>query len=382
MTWKQYLLKVDYFVTAEERLRGMLIILLMLISVLVVSISLYGAIQEGHEWMPIFQSLVIIVILIAYILFPYYISLKKIEYLVLAAISTLILAKIYIPSYNHEFVLFALASLPAGILFFLGAEVGYKWNAVIAFVLSIILANSYIQWTAPQFSTEVLLQVFVSYVALSYFYYEVEKERTGYEKELAASIEAKSILLKEVHHRAKNNLQTIIGLLESQAFRVKDEECKKTLTSQRHRLQSMSFIHESLCNDFLSEQVDVSKYIGQIVDNLQDITKHSINFKSDSFMLDMSDAINLGLFLNEGISNAIEHAYDAEDKGRIEVLLKYHEPQCVLMIKDFGKGFDTNEKYDSLGLVLMEDISNFFDNGSMTIDVKNGSEIMLIFSIV
>ncbi len=380
INWPSYILKYRYFSSTGERLRGLLLSLLILISVFIMIFDIYGSIKENYIFMYVTEAAIILLLLMLYLLFPRFISLKTTTFIVLGFITLFILASLTIPGYNQAFVLFTLAIVPAYLFFFLGTRTGIKWNTVVILLLILTTLNAYTAWITPVFTAELLMQTTIAYIALSYFYYMLEKERNRYEEELSVALKNKEVLLKEVHHRAKNNLQIIMGLLESQAFRTKGAACKKILISQRYRLQAMSLIHESLSYSTTYEKVDMSQYIKGIANNIQKYTHHTIVLDLEPCVLGMSDAMNLGLFLNEAISNASEHAYAKEVKGRIEVSLKYREEQCVLRIKDFGRGFDTNRSSHSLGLVLMEDISNFFNEGNMMIDFEEGTEIVFSFT--
>ena len=236
-------------------------------------------------------------------------------------------------------------------------------------------------WITPIFNTDLLLEVNIAYIIISYFYYTIEKERVSYEYQLSKTIKEKDVLLQEIHHRAKNNLQTIMGLLESQAMRAEDKACKKLLRSQRHRLQSMSLLHQNLAHETGYEKVNMSEYLTQIVNNLQKITDHVLDVKIENFRLDMSKAINLGLLLNEAISNAIEHAYPKDSIRKIEINLVRKANHCRLSVRDFGRGFDVGIGYNSLGLVLMEDIIHFFPEGELMFDFEHGTEVIVEFSL-
>ena len=380
MGWRRAILKSNCFECGRERLKGVLLSILIIVSICILSLDVYGSIED-YSGMFILEVSAIVLLLIVYLLFPYAVSLNMATYIVLALITLLIILSLTIPGYNQEFVLFSLAIVPAYLFFFLGIKLSIKWSIVVFFLLLITTLNAHYAWVTPVFNADLLVQVTIAYIALSYLHYSIEKERSGYEKELSLSIKSKDVLLKEVHHRAKNNLQTIMGLLESQAFRTEDKACKKTLTSQRYRLQSMSLVHESLSNDTSYETVNMAQYLTQIVNNIQKSTVHTISFSFDSFVLSMSDAMNLGLFLNEAISNAIEHAYDAGEKGNIEVLLRLEESHYTLRVKDYGKGFDASKRYNSLGLVLMEDISQFSSDGQMMIVFEKGTEVIATFPL-
>lgn len=380
MHWQKNLFKMDCFTSAEERLKSTLLGILILVAMGIMVFDVYGSIVNGYILMATLESILIVLLGIFYFLFPKYIVLSKTIYIVIGFLTLFIILSLTMPGYNHEFVLFALAIVPAYIFSLLGLHKGIQWSMSIIVLLALSTLNAYMEWITPLFTFNLLFQVTVAYVALSFYHYMIEKERNRYETELALALKSKDVLLKEVHHRAKNNLQTIMGLLESQAMRTKDLKCQNLLTSQRSRLQSMSLLHENLAIESSYEKVNMRQYLSQIIHNIQKNTHHSIEIRIDSFTLAMAEAVNIGLFLNEAVSNAIEHAYKTDEKGKIEVSLKCMEKQCTLSIKDFGKGFDVQSSHNSLGLVLMEDISNFFTDGSMMIDFDEGVEIIAKFS--
>ena len=381
MNWKNILFKLNYFVSTQERLKSTLISLVILVAIGIMMFDVYGSILNSYFTMAIIESLLIVLLIFLYLLFPKYISLNKTIYIVLSFLTLFIVISLTIPGYNHEFALFALAIVPAYIFSLLGIKKGIQWSIVIIVMVALSTLNAYMSWISPVFTTELLLQVSIAYVILSFFHYIIEKERNQYELSLATALKEKEVLLKEVHHRAKNNLQTIMGLLESQAMRTEHSECKKLLTSQRTRLQSMSLLHENLAIESSYEKVNMRQYLNQIIHNIQKGTQHTLSVDIESFMLEMSEAVNVGLFVNEAVSNAIQHAYPKNESGVINVSLECHNEMCTLSIQDFGKGFNSSKTHNSLGLILMEDISSFLKNGSMMIDFDTGVKIIVTFSI-
>ncbi len=375
------ILKYKHFSNPKDRLKGALLSLLMLLGVLIMLIDIYGSVADKYTLMIIVELVVIIFVILLYSFFPHIISLKIASFATIGLISMLILASLTIPGYNQEFVLFSMGLMPSILFFFLGAQTGTKWSMVIILLLGVTTLNAHFKWVTPVFTVELLIQVTVAYIAISYFHYAIEKQRNGYEKGLATALKIREVLLKEVHHRAKNNLQIIMGIQESQAFRVEDKACKKILISQRNRLKAMSLIHEGFSKSSTSEDVELKVYLQDIINNFQKFTHHSLIANLDTQILKVSEAMNLGLFLNEALSNSIEHGCNTDRKERIEVSLKNTGEYCTLKVKDFGKGFNFNKKSSSLGLVLMEDISTFFHKGNMMIDYKDGTEVSMRFHI-
>jgi len=379
--WKIYILKSNYFSNAQERLKGMILSLILLASIVLLLMDVYGSLKGEFIIMAWVEIPITIICTLLYVFFPRFISLKKAMNIYVGLIIFLILLSLTLPGYNQAFVLFVLAIIPASIFFLLGFERGRNWSITIVIFVLLSTLNAYMKWVPPVFNADLLLQVSFAYIVITLFFYMVERERVGYEKRLDSIIEEKNILLKEVHHRAKNNLQTIMGLLESQAMRTKHVACKEILRSQRHRLQSMSLLHENLAHETSYEKVNMSNYLTQIVNNLQKTTKHTILIETDELFLDMPKGISLGLLLNEAVSNAIEHAYDKDSIGKIKVDMQCLNDHCILSVEDHGKGFDDKVSYNSLGLVLMEDIVHFFPESELIFDFESGTKVIAKINI-
>ncbi len=379
--WEKYILKSCYSDSSKEYLKALILSLVLLVSVLLMGIDVYGSLKSDFAPMAWVESLLIISNVLLYFSFPKFISLDKAITIFTGLVIFFILLSLTLPGYNQAFVLFALAMVPASLFFLLGLETGVRWSIVIIVLIFISALNALMGWITPVFNASLLMEVNIAYAVITYFYYRLEKERVDYERQLAKTIKEKNILLREIHHRAKNNLQTIMGLLESQAMRVEDKTCKKLLRSQRHRLQSMSLLHQNLAHETSYKKVNMSEYLTQIVNNLQKTTDHVLDVKIEHFRLGMSKGINLGLLLNEAVSNAIEHAYPKDRIGRIEVNLERQANHCRLSVRDFGEGFDAGINYSSLGLVLMEDIVQFFPEGALMFDFENGTEVIVEFNL-
>ena len=106
-----------------------------------------------------------------------------------------------------------------------------------------------------------LIQLLFFYPLITYIIYILKKERDISEKKLQDSIENNKLLFKEVHHRTKNNMQVIMGLLETQSFKIDDPKYKKMFQAHVERIKSMSFVHENLYKDTLHDEVDMHKYL-------------------------------------------------------------------------------------------------------------------------
>jgi two-component sensor histidine kinase len=198
-------------------------------------------------------------------------------------------------------------------------------------------------------------------------------------------IEEKEWLLKEIHHRVKNNLQTIMSLLESQSMNLENDALSAVKDSQ-HRVQAMALIHQKL---YLTENVttiDVQTYIQELVGYLKDSfsTRQRIHFQLEiqPINLDLTQAIPLGLILNEAITNVIKYAFPGDLKGILKIsMLQRVEGDFLLEISDDGIGLspDFQEKsFRSLGMKLMRGLTNEI-GGSFHVESVDGTRVAITF---
>jgi len=378
MTLIEDILNGKHFPLAgRERLKATLISLVLLLSTLIMIIDVYESIVGGHYAMSIIESFSIVIFVAVYLLFPKYISLYHTTVITVAVLAILIVFSLSVSGANPYFALFWLATIPIYVFFFFGLRRGMQWTSVIVVALIATTIYSLLKTTTPLYSYDFLLQLTVGYMAISYLLYSLENERQGYEQSLVESVKQREILLKEVHHRTKNNMQIMMALLDTQSFKIDDPKYKKMFRSHVERLKAMALVHEHLYSGESYESVAIDKYLEEITQNVQQFTEHTIVSDIEPLVLDMKLAMNLGLIYNEALSNALEHAYEKDEKGTIEVSLKKEDKRCVLKIKDHGKGFDENVDYKTLGLTLIQDIGNTL--GSDAIEIKNdkGVEIQI-----
>ncbi|MBD3636746.1 MAG: hypothetical protein HUJ25_05335 [Crocinitomicaceae bacterium] len=208
-------------------------------------------------------------------------------------------------------------------------------------------------------------------------------------KELSESIEENKILFKEVHHRVKNNFQIISSLLNLQYGIEQDERSKKVLTDAQGRIQSMSLVHEMLYSRSDVKRIDFKSYVQELVPSiLKSLTEQSgkitYEVKSGDESFDLELAVPLGLILNEAITNSVKYAFNDQDKGKIEILLRKLEPLTyLLIIRDDGSGIPDQYlkgERDTLGIELIHILS---DQIGGTLEIKNegGTEIRVTFRV-
>ena len=195
----------------------------------------------------------------------------------------------------------------------------------------------------------------------------------------------KEWLLKELHHRVKNNLQVVISLLNTQSAYLENKDALLAIQDSQNRMFAMSLIHQKLYqNDNLST-IDMHWYIPELVSYLKSVfdADHKIAFllDIDHVDLDVAQAMPLGLILNEAIINALKYAYPETHKGEVKIFLKEKQDNLYqLIISDNGVGVPDFElkNRNSLGMNLMYGLSNQIE-GAFEVESKNGLSITLNF---
>lgn len=199
-------------------------------------------------------------------------------------------------------------------------------------------------------------------------------------------LQEKEWLMKEIHHRVKNNLQIVISLLSTQSSYLQNDIAYNAIRESQHRMQSISLIHQKLYQSDNLALVDVHAYISDLVDYLRDSfdTGTRIEFEMDiaSAELDVTRAVPLGLILNEAITNAIKYAFPNNRSGKITISLAVENQNCfALKIHDDGVGFPVTvdiSKSKSLGMSLMRGLSKQL-GGSLKVENGQGITIEVDF---
>lgn len=196
----------------------------------------------------------------------------------------------------------------------------------------------------------------------------------------------KEWLLREIHHRVKNNLHMVVGLLASQTEFLKNEEALQAINSSQNRIHAMSLIHQKLYQSENLSIIDMPSYIFELTEYLKDSfeIRKSIRFvlDIDSFNLPLSHSIPIGLIFNEAVTNAIKYAFPNHKNGIINISLKTEDNKnYILIIQDSGIGLPADfDPYNnpSLGIKLMYGLSADID-GKFLITNANGTKITLQF---
>ncbi|MCP4133212.1 MAG: PAS domain S-box protein [bacterium] len=196
---------------------------------------------------------------------------------------------------------------------------------------------------------------------------DITEQKTA-EENLKASLKEKETLLKEIHHRVKNNFQLVISLLALQEMSIKDAVSREILQYPINRIKAMSLIHERLYQSKNLSGIDLADYINTIANELyftyvSDPSKIELNITADNIELNIDQAIPCGLIINELVVNSLKHAFplewqnDYKEKGKIIILLNQKENKLVeLIISDNGIGLPPDldvSKVKSLGLQIV-----------------------------
>ncbi|MCH2451151.1 MAG: PAS domain S-box protein [Gracilimonas sp.] len=211
--------------------------------------------------------------------------------------------------------------------------------------------------------------------------------RKKYEDDLKDALEEKNVLLQEIHHRVKNNLAVISGLLQVQQFSSDNEYLNKILGNSISRIKSMALIHEKLYRSKSLSHLEFREYIEDLVSSIKKTQDHSdkinIHVDCDDIVLNVNQAVPCALILNEAISNAIEHAFvGKKEKGTIWVSFKEHNNELHVSIRDDGIGMPKNvlgTKQASMGLTI---IQTLIKQLSAEKEIKNNYGTEILFSFV
>ena len=229
-------------------------------------------------------------------------------------------------------------------------------------------------------------------------------ERKQAEDQIAASLEEKEVLLKEIHHRVKNNLQILSSLFYLQARNIKDEKVLEIFMESQDRVKSMSLIHEKLYQSQTLARINFAEYIRSLTTYLFQVHRGSpiaikLNINTDDVLLNIDTAIPCGLIINELVSNSLKYAFpedkadseqsaseglpSSEAKGEIHIeLTRNNNGEFTLIISDTGVGFPEDLDFrntESLGLQLVIILVKQLE-GTIELDRSSGTAFKITFT--
>ncbi|HKR04084.1 MAG TPA: two-component regulator propeller domain-containing protein [Bacteroidia bacterium] len=207
------------------------------------------------------------------------------------------------------------------------------------------------------------------------------------EEQIRESLEEKGLLLKEIHHRVKNNLQIIISLFNLQSNYITDNGAYKAFKEGQDRVKAMALIHERFYQSDGTSKINFDEYILRLAENLflslgKSQEQVALKIDSEKISLDIDSAVPCGLILNELVSNSLKHAFPDEMSGT--VFIGFHQienDRCRLVIRDNGIGFPEDfdlTASDSLGMQLVLALADQLE-GTIKLDKTNGTTFIIEF---
>lgn len=212
-------------------------------------------------------------------------------------------------------------------------------------------------------------------------------ERVKAEEQLLASLEEKKVLLREVHHRVKNNMQIVYSLLRLQSKSTSDNQVREAYRESQDRIKSMALVHEHLYRSDSLAHVDMPEYVRRLTASL--VASHGagwvvLSLSVEDLLFGPDIAIPCGLIINELVANCLKHAFQGRKQGQIAVgLQKTARGRCILTVRDDGIGFVPEKRgygLRSLGLQLVRGLTKQLQ-GAIDFAGQNGTTVSVNFPI-
>ncbi len=207
-----------------------------------------------------------------------------------------------------------------------------------------------------------------------------------YQKRLELSLKEKEVLIKEIHHRVKNNLAVVSGLFALQALSIDDEKVVQIFNESQARIKSIATIHEKLYQNDLFTSIEVKSYLNDLLGDIKRTFKQNgknttISLEGDEITLNVNQAVPFGILANELITNAFKYAFPEDKSGSINLKVIKEGEEVVFTVKDTGiglpEGFE-KMKEGSLGMSLIFNLADQL-NGRINWKSENGAKFELRF---
>jgi PAS domain S-box-containing protein len=197
--------------------------------------------------------------------------------------------------------------------------------------------------------------------------------------ELETSLDEKNILIKEVHHRVKNNMQLVSSILALKSYELKDEKSKEIFTEVNDRIKAMSIIHDKLYTFYNVSEINIAEYVNSIAEELRILIgseQININVSADEIIFDVDRALTIGLIISELVSNAFKHGFKKINTGTIDISILKKGDNYSLSVHNDGEPIPTEALKSTSGLG-MSLIQTFVRQllGTITLDSRNGFRV-------
>jgi len=208
------------------------------------------------------------------------------------------------------------------------------------------------------------------------------------EEKIKSSLKEKEVLLSEIHHRVKNNMQVIISLLRLRADKIEDKKYADMFKEGEERIKSMSLIHEQLYQSRDFSNIDFGEYVKSLVNGLSvsygiDTNKIRLNMEIKDILFDLENAIPCGLIINELVSNSFKYAFSQGKGGTINIGLRsINENEFELIVSDDGVGIPKDldlKKPDSMGMQLVKKLAEHQLDGKIELSRTEGTRFQINF---
>ena len=256
------------------------------------------------------------------------------------------------------------------------------WFVLWVIVLLVVIVLGYLQQnrTVKRKTAELRRELFERQMA--------EKELLASEQKLRQSLAEKESLLKEIHHRVKNNLQIVSSLLYLQEDAMGDAKGVEILRESQNRVKSMALIHEQLYGTADLAKIDFGRYIQGLAANLFDAygiepARIRLNVRAHDIALGIDMAVPCGLIINELVSNTLKHAFPTDSRGTLEIVIARRDANRMeIVVSDDGIGMDkahTQAEKKTLGLRLIDTLTAQLD-GTLDIQTDHGTRFAIVLS--
>jgi len=216
---------------------------------------------------------------------------------------------------------------------------------------------------------------------------EIESRKQS-EAQIAASLREKEVLLRETHHRVKNNMQVISSLLNHQARKIREPKVREMFMESQSRIRAMSLIHETLYGQNCLAEINFRDYLSSLCENLFRIyvprgSTPKLSVDTEDITLDIDRAVPCGLIVNELISNSLKYAFPEGRDGLIEISARSAENNCIeLRIRDNGIGISGEiapENTETMGLQMVFSLVNRQLGGTVSVKKDKGTAFTILF---
>ncbi len=260
------------------------------------------------------------------------------------------------------------------------------------------LQQAYDDMAAEEEFNSVLINILIFLgVALSMFlisFYQIKRKNRTIQLQneriknknntIDKTLKEKELLLKEIHHRVKNNLQMISSLLNLQTYSLKNDFAIKALNDSKNRVQAIALVHKKLYQDDNISEVNLHEYVSDLIDFIgnRDINNYPITYTINigEILVNTDTAVPLGLIITELISNSMKHAFSNEENCNITISITLDKTEGVILeFSDNGKGLPDNldlENLDSLGFEIINTLIEQL-HGNMLIDTSQGTQFKI-----